>query len=49
MVVVFSKGTQIRDGLGWLQENSLRRRCWTHLSPPNQDPAVFCNESSSSK
>lgn len=49
MVAVFSKGTQIREGLGWLQETSLRHRCRTHLSLPVQDPAVFYNEPSRSK
>lgn len=47
-VVVFPKGIQIRYGLGWLQDTSLRHRCWTHLSPLNLNPDVFCNETSSS-
>lgn len=38
IIVVFSKGTQIRDGFRWLQETSLRLRCWTHLSLPDREP-----------
>lgn len=34
MVVVFSKGNQCRDRLGWLQETCLRHRCWTQLFLP---------------
>lgn len=33
-MVVFSKGAQTRNGLGWLLETSLRHKCWPHLFLP---------------
>lgn len=42
-LVVFSKGTQIRDGLRWLHGTPLRRR-YSYIYSPNLDPAVFFND-----